>query len=152
MSPALPAGEGVHATAVVVGEAGILIFGSSGAGKSALALALIARARERGQFAALVGDDRVWLTARGGRVVVAGAAHMAGRIERRGAGIVAADWEPAAVVRLVLELSPPNRPCLRYPENPETLALAGVETPRLALDGRAGAADCALVALERLGR
>lgn len=151
MSPLLPDGEGLHATAVVVGEAGVLILGPSGAGKSALALALTARAREMGQFAALVGDDRVWLTLRGGRPVVAGALHMAGRIERRGAGIVAAECEPAAVVRLVVSLSPRDKPCLRYPEGPGTTALAGVETPVLALDGAAGSADCALAVMEKLG-
>ena len=45
--------ETVHATAVLVGADGVLIRGDSGAGKSALALALI----ERG--ARLIADDRV---------------------------------------------------------------------------------------------
>jgi serine kinase of HPr protein (carbohydrate metabolism regulator) len=151
MSPSFPSGEGVHATGVVVGEAGVLIFGPSGAGKSALALALMARARDSGLFAALVGDDRVWLSARSGRLVVAGAAHMAGRIERRGAGIIAAEWEPAAVVRLAVQLSGPDAACRRFPDLRKYYLLGGVETPRLEVDGRAAAADCALAVLERLG-
>ena len=36
--------SGLHATAVIDGESGVLILGPSGSGKSALALALMARA------------------------------------------------------------------------------------------------------------
>ena len=39
----------LHATAVVHGESGVLILGPSGSGKSALALALMARASARGR-------------------------------------------------------------------------------------------------------
>ena len=49
----------MHATAVIYGDYGVLILGPSGSGKSALALALLARARSAGLFAALIGDDRV---------------------------------------------------------------------------------------------
>ena len=48
----------IHATVVLVGEAGVLIRGASGSGKSALALALMSEAGRRGLFARLVGDDR----------------------------------------------------------------------------------------------
>ena len=48
-------GIGLHATAVVHGESGVLILGPTGSGKSALALALLARARSAGEFGALVG-------------------------------------------------------------------------------------------------
>ena len=61
---ATPAGwTALHATAVVVGESGVLLRGPSGAGKSSLALALIWAARERAGFAALVADDRVFARA-----------------------------------------------------------------------------------------
>jgi HPr kinase/phosphorylase len=57
------AGEsGIHACAVAVGERGALIRGPSGAGKSALSLAMLALARQAGRFAALVGDDRIFLS------------------------------------------------------------------------------------------
>ena len=46
----------VHASAVAIGEAGILIRGPSGAGKSSLALALIALAQLQGRFARLIAD------------------------------------------------------------------------------------------------
>ena len=79
----------VHATAVVYGESGVLILGPSGSGKSALALALMARARSVGAFAALIGDDRVYVReAEGGRILVSGAASTAGIIERRTVGLL----------------------------------------------------------------
>ena len=48
----------VHASALVVGEAGVLIRGPSGSGKSSLALALLALADNRRSFVRLIGDDR----------------------------------------------------------------------------------------------
>ena len=59
----LPMSGAVHASAVLVGERGVLIRGASGAGKSLMALALVERVRRDGGFAALVADDRVWLEA-----------------------------------------------------------------------------------------
>jgi serine kinase of HPr protein (carbohydrate metabolism regulator) len=47
----------VHATALVVGTTGLLITGPSGAGKTTLALRLIALARSRGLYADLIADD-----------------------------------------------------------------------------------------------
>ena len=94
----------LHATAVVHGERGVLILGPSGSGKSALALALIARARGLGAFAALVGDDRVFVREASGRLIARGAANMAGIVERRLAGLIAVRHEPAAIVRLVVDL------------------------------------------------
>lgn len=45
----------LHATAVSLDEAGVLILGASGSGKSALALEMIARG------ATLISDDGVWV-------------------------------------------------------------------------------------------
>ena len=41
----------IHACALIVDEAGLLIRGASGAGKSSLVLALIAAAQAQGRFA-----------------------------------------------------------------------------------------------------
>ena len=84
MSGSEPRGTGIHATAVVYGESGVLILGPSGSGKSALALALLARARDSGLFGALIGDDRVWAAtrrrpARRIRRAATGGAHRAAR-------------------------------------------------------------------------
>ena len=46
---ALAGGTALHATAVIHGESGVLILGPSGSGKSALALALMARAQRSGR-------------------------------------------------------------------------------------------------------
>ena len=103
------AGTGLHATAVVHGESGVLILGPSGSGKSALALALMARASSAGAFGALIGDDRIFVRKAGGQLVASGAANMAGIIERRMAGLIAVPHEPATIVRLAVELCEQGR-------------------------------------------
>ena len=104
-APAAASWSGFHASAVVVGESGVLARGPSGAGKSSLALALIALAREAAIFAALIGDDRVFVRACGGRLLARGVPRFAGLIERRFEGLVVAAHEPLAVVRLVVDLA-----------------------------------------------
>ena len=138
------AGTGVHATAICYGESGVMIVGPSGSGKSALALAALARARDRGLFGALVGDDRVYLRAQGGRLVASGALHMAGVIERRGTGLVRIEHEPACVVRLIVELSGRGQSWPRLPEGPDGLTFEGISLPRLALDSSGSPTDNAL--------
>ncbi|VVS99420.1 hypothetical protein [Rhizobium sp. EC-SD404] len=92
----------VHATALVVGEIGLLITGSSGSGKSALALAIIHACSSKGIFSRLVADDRVWITVRAGRVIASTPAPIAGLIEVRGTGIVPLPFIQSAVLHHVL--------------------------------------------------
>lgn len=141
-----PSGQRVHATALAVGEAGILIRGASGSGKSVLALALIALAGHSGQFARLVGDDRVELAERGGRLVARPVAPLAGLVERRGLGLTPEPATPAVVLRLIVDLI--GEEPARMPE-PEDLvdALCGVDLPRLRVAGRAGDERLVLAAL-----
>ncbi len=150
MSAPAGLGRGLHATAVVFGESGVVIIGPSGSGKSALALALLAHAKMTGRFAALLGDDRVWLRAESGRLIASGAQHMAGLIERRATGLQAAASEPAAVVRLVVDLSGRDRTWPRWPGEPNETVFEGVRVPRLALSSVAGAADNAVSVDDRL--
>ncbi len=140
----------IHASAVVIGEAGIMIRGASGAGKSSLALALIALADQTAQFAALIGDDRLQLTVRNDRLIARGHPQLAGKIERRGQGILTLDAESAAVVRLVVDLLPPVQ-AVRFPEtlNPY-VTLCGIGLPSLNLLSSASAYDNALVVVARL--
>jgi HPr kinase/phosphorylase len=121
----------VHASAVLVGARAVLIRGPSGAGKSRLTLELIAAARTgHVRFAILVGDDRVHLESAGGRLLVRPAEALAGLIEVRGAGVRRLDYEPCAVVGLVVDLDAADAE--RLPEKMR-IEIEGIDLPRLAI-------------------
>ncbi len=121
----------VHASAVLVGARAVLIRGPSGAGKSRLALELLDAARDgRLRFARLVGDDRVHLESANGRLLVRPAQPLAGLIELRGVGLLRRDYEPCAVVGLVIDLDAADAE--RLPDR-QTVELGGTEVPRLAV-------------------
>jgi hypothetical protein len=152
-----PAGAGktqaVHASALVAGEAGVLIRGPSGSGKSSLTLALLAAAGARRLFAALIGDDRVVVQPVGGRLLANGAENVRGLVERRGYGLVRQPTEPQAVVRLVVDLTPAGARAPRHPEADElTVGLAGIALPRLLFDDGTDPTARAYAILERLDR
>jgi HPr kinase/phosphorylase len=140
----------LHATAVIHGESCVLILGPSGSGKSALALALMARATEAGAFGALIGDDRIFVRKAQGRLIASGAANTAGIIERRMAGLLAVRHEPAAIVRLAVELCERGRKWPRMPEDLDSMIIDEIELPRLALDAGQSVGDQALAVEERL--
>ncbi|AWN35656.1 HPr kinase/phosphorylase [Methylobacterium radiodurans] len=127
----------LHAACVVLGEAGVLIRGEAGAGKSSLALALLDRAGLSGRFAALVADDRVRLERHHDRLVGRAHPRLAGLIEVRGLGILAVadlghEALPACVPRLVVDLVPAGP---RLPEaGPEPARILGLDLPRLVVD------------------
>jgi HPr kinase/phosphorylase len=119
----------LHASCVVVGEAGLLIRGASGSGKSSLARQIVREGERGGRFARLVSDDRVRVENRNGRVLASAVAAIAGRIEVRGIGLLTLPYEKAAIVRIVIDLAddPP-----RLPEAAGgTVALCGVHVPRI---------------------
>jgi HPr kinase/phosphorylase len=121
----------VHASAVLVGARAVLIRGPSGAGKSRLALDLL-EAGQSGRllFTRLLGDDRVHLQDAGGRLLARPVKTLAGLIEVRGAGIFRLDYEPCAVVGLVVDLAATDAE--RLPDNPQVV-LETVKLPRLAV-------------------
>ena len=121
----------VHATCIVLREAGILIRGLSGAGKSTLARALILAGEAEGRFARLVSDDRVRIERRGGRLIASPHPAIAGLLEIRGIGLVAVAHEQACVLRLVVDLvdTPPPR---LLESALDEVELRGVTLPRLA--------------------
>ncbi len=90
--------ETLHASCVALDGRGVLILGRSGAGKSSLALELMALG------ARLVADDRTVLHAGDGAPVASCPPAIRGRIEARGVGILAADPAPPAPVVLVVDL------------------------------------------------
>jgi len=150
MTGALAGETSLHATAVIHRETGVLILGPTGSGKSALALALMARASAAGAFGALIGDDRIFLRKSDGRLIARGAANMAGVIERRMAGLMVVRHEPAAIVRLAVELCDRGRRWPRMPGDDDGLLVGEVRLPRLALDSSLSVCDQALVVEERL--
>lgn len=140
------ASERVHASAVAIGEAGLLIRGASGVGKSFLSLALLALARQEGLFARLIGDDRVALAACGGRVIARPVSPLEGLVERRGLGLTPEPYLSAAVIRLIVDCKGEEPP--RMPE-PEALVeqVLGIDLPRLMIRGQAGDERLVLAAL-----
>lgn len=93
-----------YATAVAIDQAGVLIIGPSGSGKSDLALRLIDRS------AILVSDDIVFIDDRAGRITLYPAANIEGKIEMRGVGIVSVPYCQEIGLRLVVDLnSAPDR-------------------------------------------
>lgn len=140
----------MHATAVVLGAAGVLIRGPSGAGKTTSALALIDDWSAKDRFAALIADDRVVLQACAGRLIAHAPAALAGLVEARGIGILAVDHAPATVLRLVIDLVPgPDVP--RLPDAAERVAeLLGVIVPRLAASPGPSLATLVRLALQEI--
>lgn len=111
--------ERIHASAVALGEAGLLILGRSGAGKSALALDMISRG------ARLVADDQVVVDRRETGLWMSAPSVIAGRIEARGFGLLAADAAPS-IARYVVDLDRTEE--ARLPDARETV-INGVTLP-----------------------
>jgi serine kinase of HPr protein (carbohydrate metabolism regulator) len=130
--------ENFHASAVVLGDRGIVIAGEAGSGKTQLALALICHARSSGLFARLVADDQIFLSAHNGRLVCTAPATITGLVEARGVGPRPVAYEMKAPVDILVRLVERGA-AQRFPEA-EMEALAGCDTPLLKLaaeDGRA---------------
>lgn len=138
MNAVMNAAVHVHASALVVGETGVLVRGPSGAGKSALALAMIEAARSASLFASLIGDDRVLLSRAGPHVIARPHPAIAGLIEKRGQGLASINHEPGALLSCVIDLIAEGAPGAnvppRMPEAQELRAMIeSVELPRLML-------------------
>ena len=136
----------LHATTVATRSRGawrgVLLLGPSGAGKSDLALRLIGRGWR------LVSDDYTRLWASDGALFAAAPQRIAGRIEARGVGIVAAATRPVARVMLAADCAP--EAVERLPE-PRRRAFSGIELPLLAVDPwPASAVEKVAAALEML--
>lgn len=102
----------VHASCVAIEGRGILIRGASGAGKSALALHLMAHG------ARLVADDQTILTRQGDAIFASCPPNLGGMIEARGIGLLAAKPLKIAKIYLIVDLDqieadrlPPKRHC-----------------------------------------
>jgi HPr kinase/phosphorylase len=101
--------EIIHATAVQINGAGILLRGLSGSGKSDLALRLI------DQGAVLIADDQVECQKRKDAVFLSAPATLAGLIEIRGLGLMRLPFAADVILRLVIDLVPQEQ-MQRMPE------------------------------------
>ncbi len=104
--------ETVHASAVAVSRRAVLIRGAAGSGKSALALALVARGGR------LVADDRTRLARHGAAVLAWAPPAILGLVEARGVGVLRVEPAPPSRLALVVDLDraeterlPPHRRC-----------------------------------------
>jgi RNase adaptor protein for sRNA GlmZ degradation len=118
--------ELIHATTVARGGAAVLLRGSSGGGKSDLALRLI----DRGWL--LVSDDQTEVCARLGGLVANAPQTIRGCLEVRGLGIKALPRAGPLPVRLVVDLKP-RAENERLPEA-RCVTIAGQELPAVVCD------------------
>ena len=88
----------IHGTAVARGGRGVLILGASGAGKSALALELMALGAD------LVADDAVLLQKSGAGVCMRAPESIAGCIEARGVGLITVKPIVSAGLAFIVDL------------------------------------------------
>ncbi len=132
----------IHAACVSVEGHGLLIVGRSGAGKSSLALQMMALG------ARLVADDRVNLHARDGHVIADAVPELRGVIEARGIGLLRADSKGPVPVSLVADLDQ-SEPA-RLPE-PRMVVLLRHPVPLL-WGGEVPNLAAALVQFMKMGR
>ncbi|MBS3648693.1 HPr kinase/phosphatase C-terminal domain-containing protein [Pseudaminobacter sp. 19-2017] len=133
----MPNGSGpanLHATAIVLGDRGLLIRGESGSGKTTLALTLIAVCRSAGWFASLVSDDQVLVSAGTGRLVCRAPEPIKGLVETRGRTPQPIGNEQAAVINLVVRLVEEDA-APRYAED-QFEEIEGCRLPLLVLPAR----------------
>ena len=145
MPAAVSVGENLHASAIVVGQTGVLLMGPSGSGKSSTAFACLNAAVGRGWHAALVADDRTILTVSSGRCIASCPAPIQGLLELRGTGILTVPRVERAVIHLAVILTEPSART-RLPADAETFSCNSVTMPLMRL-WRDGTAD----PLSRLG-
>jgi len=104
----------IHASAVLIGPKAALIRGPAGSGKSRLVWDLLQAAAQGAlPFARLVADDRAYVEACAGRLLVRPTPALAGMLEIRGLGIRHLPYEPVAVVFVVVDLATAD--AVRYP-------------------------------------
>jgi len=118
----------IHASAVLIGPKAALIRGPAGSGKSQLVWALLSTL----PFARLVADDRAYVEACAGRLLVRPAPALAGMLEIRGLGIRRLPYEGVAAVGLVVDLAAED--AARQPgQEAGKAVIGGVSLPRLAV-------------------
>jgi HPr kinase/phosphorylase len=140
----------IHASAVLVGAKAVLIRGPSGSGKSRLVWDLLQAAQEGAlPFARLVIDDRAFVEAHAGRLLVRLVPALAGIIEIYGLGIRHVAFEPVAAVGLVVDLAAEEADRIP-PVAAENTTISGVILPRLAIAAGMQAMPLVLASLKTI--
>lgn len=116
----------VHASCVAHKGGGIIIFGSSGSGKSDLSLRLIME-----QGAKLVADDRVNLRVENNEIIATAPTILKGLLEVRGVGIIKLP-AASAPLRLAVRLAASKDEIERLPE-PDFYEFGSVKVPQITL-------------------
>jgi serine kinase of HPr protein (carbohydrate metabolism regulator) len=143
MSIAALSSETLHASCIVLNGQAVLISGRSGSGKSDLTLRMI----DRG--ATLVSDDYTILKRVQGKLLASAPLNLKGKLEVRGLGIL--EFQSAADVPVCLFVDL-DRQAERLPEAPESVSIAGVQVPSVALSSLEASATVKLeVALSLIG-
>jgi HPr kinase/phosphorylase len=122
----------VHGTCVALGNRAALLRGEPGTGKSDLALRFVSQFSA--ENAQLVADDQVRIAHAGGALIVSPPDSLAGRLEVRGIGIVAAPHVSQAELALIVALSPADAVPRLPPDPLPREDVLGVPVPVLALD------------------
>lgn len=128
----------IHATAISVGDRGVLIRGPSGAGKSDLALRCLAFGISTflDDPVKLVADDQVILkidrSPTSPRLIATAPSTLRGKLEVRGVGILEVAVRDAAEIVLVVDLVREG-PVERYPDPWPKVVVSGVEVPLIRL-------------------
>jgi serine kinase of HPr protein (carbohydrate metabolism regulator) len=121
----------IHASAILVGQTGLLFVGPSGSGKSELAFSFLTEAQRCGLSVALISDDQVFITLRNGIVIAERPEPIKGLLELRGSGIISMNSVAEApmhyAITSVLHPESPRLP----PENEMMELVGGARLPLL---------------------
>jgi HPr kinase/phosphorylase len=115
----------IRGSCIAVDGHGVLLRGASGAGKSDLALRLVA------DGALLVSDDYTEVAVVDGRLQASAPEPIRGLLEVRGLGVLRMDAAPCAIVVAAIDLVLPES-VPRMPDD-DTTRIAGVALPRVRL-------------------
>lgn len=132
----MPDAVTIHASCVALGDAGVLIEGPPGSGKSDLVLRLLdapgyglGNLELRGR---LVSDDQTVIEKRGTALFAASPKPIAGLFEIRGQGIVKVDHLPEVKLALAVKILPAGE-IERMPE-PAFRHIAGIALREIGID------------------
>ncbi len=121
----------IHATAVAIGDHGVIIQGPSGSGKSDLALRIV----DRG--ALLISDDQVIAKKDNDSIRLHAPTNIAGKMELYSLGIYEVPHVSDIELVMTVQLSDDAE---RYPMDQQLDILLGMNIPLIKLDGRLASA------------